>query len=292
MKTNKIITVAAALVLMATGCKKEDRLSIRLLSETMSSGAKVLVDPTAVNNAQWVAGEQIDLNGNTLTISQRSSKYYIDLAAPIVGDMHAVYPASVDAGGNNVVLNAGRNTLTIYNLNVDFVDGGHRIIFPMAAEAGDGSESLKFDHLTGGLKLTLTDTSTSCSYTLGSLRIVTYGDGAAATTIAPRHSVTACWAVQGPAVPGGEVGETEGDVPVQYASEMHFTFSTDGNPGKAIADNGSISFCVPVTVSSVKTLEVTGYSPSGAQLFSRKKTLGDALTVQANYMYTIPEIKF
>ena len=73
---------------------------------------------------------------------------------------------------------------------------------------------------------------------------------------------------------------------------MHFTFSTDGYPGKAIADNGSISFCVPVTVSSVKTLEVTGYSTDGKQLFSRKKTLGNALPVQANNMYTIPDIKF
>lgn len=292
MKTNKIITVAAALVLMATGCKKEDLLSIRLLSEPMTGGAKVLVDPTNVNNAQWVTGEQINLNGTARTITHRDGNFYLDLDAPINDDLLAVYPASVDAGGNNVVLNAGRDTLTINSLNVDFVAGGHRIIFPMAAQAAAGSESLKFDHLTGGLKLTLTDTASAVDYTLGSLRIVTYGDGATATPIAPRNGITATWAVQGPAVPGGEVGETNGDVSVDNASEMHFTFSTDGNPGKAIADGGSIIFCVPVTVSSVKTLEVTGYSPSGAQLFSRKKTLDVALTVQANNMYTIPEIKF
>lgn len=291
MKTNKIITVAAALVLMATGCKKEDRLSIRLLSEPMTGGAKVLVDPADVNNAQWVAGEQIDLNGSPLTISQRDGKFYLDLDAPINGDLLlAVYPASVNGNGNSVTFSA--NTVTINSLNVDFRGSSHSIIFPMAAQADAGSESLLFDHLTGGLKLTLTDTSTSRSYTLGSVRIVTYGATATATPIAPRNGITACWAVQGPALPGGEVGETEGNVSVQYASEMHFTFSTDGNPGKDIANNGSISFCVPITVSSVKTLEVTGYSPSGAQLFSRKKTLDVALTVQANNMYTIPEIKF
>lgn len=292
MKTNKIITVAALMALMAGSCTKEGCTSIRLLSETMTGGAKVLVDPTQVNNAQWVAGEQIDLNGTARTITQHGSVYYLDLDAPVNGALLAVYPASVDANGNSVTFSA--NTVTINSLNVDFVgsSSSHRIIFPMAAQAAPGSESLKFDHLTGGLKLTLSDTSTSRSYTLGSLRIVTYGNGATAAPIEARNGITATWAVQGPALPGGMVGETNDDVSVRYASQMHFTFSTDGTPGKAIADNGSISFCVPVTVSSVKTLEVTGYSPSGAQLFSRKKTLDNALTVEANNMYTIPEIKF
>ena len=290
MKTNKIITVAAALVLMATGCKKEDRLSIRLLSEPMTGGAKVLVDPDSVNNAQWISGEQIDLNGTARTINHRDGNFYLDLDAPINGDLLAVYPASVNANGNSVTFSA--NTVTINSLNVDFRGSSHSIIFPMAAQAAAGSESLLFDHLTGGLKLTLSDTASDVNYTLGSLRIVTYGNGATAAPIEARHGVTATWAVQGPVLPGGEIGANNGDQTVGYASEMHFTFSTDGNPGKAISPSGSISFCVPVTVSSVKTLEVTGYSPSGAQLFSRKKTLDVALTVQANNMYTIPEIKF
>lgn len=290
MKTNKIITVAAALVLMATGCKKEDLLSIRLLSEPMTGGAKVLVDPANVNSAQWVAGEQINLNGTARTISHRDGNFYLDLDAPINGALLAVYPASVDANGNSVTFSA--NTVTINSLNVDFVAGGHRIIFPMAATANAGSESLKFDHLTGGLKLTLSDTATSSNYTVGSLRIVTYGDDATAAPIEERHGITATWAVQGPALPGGMVGETDGDVGMRYASQMYFTFSTDGTPGKAIADGGSISFCVPITVSSVKTLEVTGYGTDGKQLFSRTKTLGEAIAVQCNTMYTIPEIKF
>lgn len=289
MKKQKIIALAAVLALMAGGCTK-DNLSIRLLSESMTSGAKVLVDPTAVSNAQWVSGEQIDLNGSARTITQHDGNFYIDLDAPIDGALTAVYPASVDAGGNSVTYSA--NTVTINNLNVDFRGSSHRIIFPMAAEAGAGSESLKFDHLTGGLKLTLSDTATNSSYTLGSLRIVTYGDGSMAAPIAARHGITATWAVQGPAVPGALPGETNGDVSVINASEMHFTFSTDGTPGKAIADGGSISFCVPITVGSVKTLEVTGYSPDGKQLFSRTKTLDNALTVLANTMYTIPEIEF
>ena len=289
MKTQKIIALAAGLAMMAGSCTK-DNLSIRLLSEPMTGGAKVLVDPAAVNNTQWVSGEQIDLNGTARTIIQRDGNFYIDLDAPIDGALTAVYPASIDAGGNSVTFSA--NTVTINNLNIDFVAGGHRIIFPMAATANAGSESLKFDHLTGGLRLTLSDTATNSSYTVGSLRIVTYGDGSMAAPLAARHGITATWAVQGPAVPGGEVGQTNGDVSVINASEMHFTFSTDGTPGKTIADGGSISFCVPITVSSVKTLEVTGYGTDGKQLFSRKKTLDAALAVQANTMYTIPVIEF
>ncbi len=289
MKTHKIIATAALMAVVATACTK-DTLSIRLFSEPMTGGAKVLVDPTAVNDAQWVTGEQINLNGTARTITQHDGHFYLDLDAPIDGALTAVYPASIDANGDSVTYSA--STVTINNLNIDFVAGGHRIIFPMAAEAAAGSESLKFDHLTGGLKLTLSDTATNSGYTLGSLRIVTYGDGSMAAPIAPRHGITATWAVQGPAVPGSMVGETNGDVSVVNASEMHFTFSTDGTPGKAIADGGSISFCVPITVNSVKTLEVTGYSPDGVQLFSRTKTLDDVLKVQANTMYTIPEIEF
>lgn len=289
MKTHKIIATAALLVVAATACTK-DTLSIRLLSEPMTGGAKVLVDPTAVNVAQWVSGEQIDLNGTARTITQHDGHFYLDLDAPIDGDLTAVYPASIDADGNSVTFSA--NTVTINNLNIDFVAGGHHIVFPMAAKAAAGSESLKFDHLTGGLKLTLSDTASACSYTLGSLRIVTYGEGSMAAPIAARHGITATWALQGPAVPGGMVGETNGDVSVINASEMHFTFSTDGTSGKAIADGGSISFCVPITVSSVKTLEVTGYGTDGKQLFSRTKTLDATLAVQYNTMYAIPEIEF
>lgn len=76
-----------------------------------------------------------------------------------------------------------------------------------------------------------------------------------------------------------------------YASQMYFTLSTEGNPGKAIPHDGSISFCVPVTVSSVKTIQVTGYSPDGVQLFSRTKTLNTAFTIERNKMYTIPAIE-
>lgn len=285
------------MAIMATGCTKESqKSSIRLLTEPMNfGGAKVLVDPTNINtirNAEWVLGEQILLNGSAYPITERSSgTYYIELAEPINTALLGIYPTTLNSNGNDVTYNA--NTLTINSLNIDFRGSSHRIIFPMAAEAAAGSSSLKFDHLTGGLKLTLTDTSTARNYTLGSLRIVTYGNNATAATIAARHGITACWAKQGLTVPGGMVGQNGNSVDAKYASQMDFTLTTNGTtPGKAIPDGGSISICVPVTISSVKKLEVTGFGTDGTQLFSRMKEFGEAKTLEANHMYSIPEIQF
>lgn len=290
MKTNKIIA-AVLLAVVATGCTKENGSnSLRLLCEPMSNGdAKVLFDPANVNNAQWVAGEQIYLQGNK-TISQQGEDFYLDLDAPIAGDTLAVYPTTLSTGGNKVTLAA--NVLTIESLNIDFDGSKHHIIFPMAGTPAAGGKSLKFVHLTGGLKLTLRDTSTANSYTIGSLRITTYGDNATADPIAPRNGITACWAKQGLTVPGGMVGLNGDVVDAKYATQMDFTFTDGGSTGKAIANNGSISFCVPITASSVKALQITGFAPDGTQLFSRLKNYGEALPVAANNMYSIDEIKF
>ena len=291
MKTNKIIA-AVLLAVVATGCTKENGSnSLRLLCEPMSNGdAKVLFDPANVNNAQWVAGEQIYLQGDK-TISQQGEDFYLDLDAPIAGDMLAVYPTTLSTGPNKVTLAA--NVLTIESLNIDFDGSKHHIIFPMAASADEGSKSLKFVHLTGGLKLTLRDTSTANSYTIGSLRITTYGDNATAAPIARNDNpVSACWAKQCLTVPGGMVGLNGDVVDAKYATQMDFTFTDGGSTGKAIDNDGSISFCVPITASSVKALQITGFAPDGTQLFSRLKNYGEARPVAANNMYSIDEIKF
>ena len=85
-------------------------------------------------------------------------------------------------------------------------------------------------------------------------------------------------------------GTIDGDVSMLYSSEMHFTVKDNGTAGKTIAASGSLGFCVPVTVSSIKTIVVTGYSTSGEQLFVRTKELGTAKTIEANKMYSVPSI--
>ncbi len=191
-----------------------------------------------------------------------------------------------------MTLTGGRDSVIIRNLVLNFRTGGHDVVFPMATgDITPSSASITFQHLTGGMRITLQNASLSENVTVGSVRIVTYGDGASGGTLAARNGVTCLWAVQGPAVPGGMPGSTTGDVPVLYASAMHFTLKDDGTPGKTIAAGGSLSFCVPVTVSTVKTIEVTGYDTDGKQLFQKTKTLDTAKNIEANKMYNIPTIE-
>lgn len=298
MKTTKII-LAAALALLAAACGKDNNGGrYRLMAEQMSNAggnAKVFMDPTHIDAAQWVAGETLNINGYLFSIAGNSTAGYsvnTGDAFASAPSIKAIYPAG-NAGGNDVTLTSDRDSVIIRNLVLNFHDGGHDVVFPMATgDITSSSESITFQHLTGGMRLTLQNASLSQGVTVGSVRIVTYGDGANGGNVAARNGVTCCWAVQGPSVPGGMPGSTTGDVDVRYSSEMHFSLKEGSTPGKAIAASGSLSFCVPVTVSTVKTLEVTGYDTDGKQLFQKTKTLATAATIQANKMYQIPVINF
>lgn len=296
MKINKIYMIAAVAALLVTACGKDNAGTYRLFAEQMSSaaGAKVLMDPAHIDDAQWVAGETININGYEFAIGGNTTDgYSVNTGATLDGasTLKAIYPAG-SFGGNDVTLTSDRDSVIIRNLVLNFRTGGHDVVFPMATgDITPSSASITFQHLTGGMRLTLQNASPSESVTVGSVRIVTYGDGASGGTLAARNGVTCQWAVQGPAVPGGMPGSTTGDVDMRYSSVMHFTLKNEGTLGKAIAASGSLSFCVPVTVSTVKTIEVTGYDTDGKQLFQKTKTLADAATIQANKMYNIPTIE-
>lgn len=247
------------------------------------------------DKASWVAGERINLNGTAYPIAFDEDAYYLNTGSDdIPSSLLAVYPSDTDAGGNDVTVtnNGTTGTVTIRSLCIDYREGGHRILFPMAAANSRSESRLLFNHLTAGMNLTLTDTCTAKDYTVGSVKIVTYGDGATAAALPAVNGVSCRWAVQGPSVPGGMIGGETGDVAMTYSSEMHFTITNDGYPCKAIPKSGSISLCVPVTVNRIYTIVVTGYDTDGRQLFSRTKTLNDELAVVTNYIYTIPQIEF
>ena len=61
------------LALLAAGCGKEGADGrLRLVASPMTAapaGAKVLMDPAALDAAEWVAGETIDLCGTPYTIA-------------------------------------------------------------------------------------------------------------------------------------------------------------------------------------------------------------------------------
>ena len=213
-------------------------------------------------------------------------------------NLYAIYPASVNADGNDLTVTnngASISTIIINSLAVNFrnnnATAGHDIIFPMATGHTDKNNGkLLFKHLTGGMKLTLAkNTANDC--TVGSVKVVVYGDDDVPTPITA-HNVTTRWAAQGPVLPGGEIGANDGDQTVGYASEMHFALKDNGADGKTITSGSSISFVVPVTITPIKRLVVTGYGTDGTQLFVKDKILPSAQTIHANYMYNIPAINF
>ena len=298
MKTTRFIAILF-LAVLASGCTKDNGGRINIFAEHMTaeSNSKVLFDPTDLDAAEWTASETININNHIYSISgTRNNGFSVNTSSDNLGStLYAIYPGS-SFGGNDVTVtntaNGSGSTVVINSLVLNYHGTKHDVVFPMATGGVSSStHRMTFAHLTGGLKLTLTDNNPDEDYTLGSVKIVTYSDDASATPIAARNGVTARWAVQGPSVPGGMPGSIEGDVSVLYSSEMHFTLKDDGAWGKDIPTGGSISLCVPVTVSSIKSLEVTGYSTTGEQLFVRTKSFGTAKSIDANKMYSIPTIE-
>ena len=297
MKTHRII-ILALMSLMVSACSKDSDGRLRIYAEEMygSHNTKVWVNPSDVSaSASWVVGEQIDLNGTPYSIANDGDGNYLDAEENSLSEsLYAIYPATVNTDGNNVTVtnnSASASTVVIKSLSVNFHDGGHDVTFPMATGQTDKSSGkLLFKHLTGGMKLTLVNT-TANDCTVGSVKVVVYGDGDAPTPITA-HNVTTRWAVQGPVLPGGEIGGNNDNQTVGYASEMHFALKDNSTNGKIITSGSSISFVVPVTITPIKRLVVTGYGTNGVQLFVKDKVLSTAQTIQANHMYNIPEITF
>ena len=290
MNTRKIITLAL-LATLATACGKDKADCINIFANNMGSiGTKVWVNPTSPNDAIWVVGETINLNGNSYTINSNSNGSFSLNVTPLDAVMYAIYPASTNDDGNIIDVvnnNASGATITMKQLAVNFLDVGHRIIFPMAEKAAANSGSLYFDHLTAGLRLTLANTSTE-DVSVDHIKVVVQGTSAASDVVRDDVSYTVRWAVQGPTTPSGDIGGISGNQQVAYSSEMHFQMQHDGQAGVTVPANGSISFCVPATVSDVKMLSIPCYNAGGMQLFTKVKNIDNPLQMSVNYMYNIP----
>lgn len=285
MKTTKIISIALLLTTLAVGCEREGRY-VRIFAESMG-GSKVFVNPTDVNGATWNTGEAVNLNGVPYTIASGANGFYLDGVAPLTETMYAVYPATTTTGGNNIVVNNANGsgtTITLNSLAVNFHDGGHDIIFPMAATATGGSTQLMFRHLTGGLMLTL---QAQTPVTVATVKVTTYGTAAIAPVTIDGVSHTVRWAVESPTLPSGEVGGIDGDRDVKYASEMLLNMQSGGSQGVSVTASG-ITFCVPVTISDVRRITVIGYASDGTELFSKTKPITPVDTIHRNTLYTVP----
>lgn len=297
MNAKKIIFVAA-LVFSACG-KDNDATRVRLLGEQMTSagGAKIWVDPSDMNSAnsgEWIENEPINISCNgsatNYPVIKDGSNYY--LTGVSTDDMrYAVYPGSTTANGNDVsVTNNGGSgaTVTLNRLAVNFRNGGHDIIFPMAAKTAAAADTLRFRHLTGGFRMSLS--ATSAPTTVQTLHVIVYGDAAAPAVNVAGVDYTTRWAEDRPTLPSGEIGGIVGDYDVNYASSMYFDLKTSGSAGKEINSTPTY-LCVPVTLTGVKRITVIGYGGSGDKLFEKSHAFASPVTVARNTIYPIPNIQ-
>ena len=285
------------LVAALASCGKEEMSvnngCLSIVAERMDGGNKVLVDPTAPNGASWVAGEQINLNGSPYSIDSSNGQYFLSGVVPLSVDMYAIYPASLNTYGNNIsVSNNGINgcAVDIHSLAVTLhADGKHDVVFPMAAHADAHGSSLLFKHLTGGLKLTISNT-TAHSVTRIVVSAIQSDDSPAIY-----KNVVPSWAgATLPALPEGEVGTLGFIESALFVSDMNLALNSTNNSGNitsgfTIEAGSSVTFCIPMLAKELKHLTITGYN-GDSQVFSKTKTLNNAIDVERNKMYDIPEI--
>ena len=307
MKT-KIIMMSALLALVATGCTKDDNQKvndgrIKIFAEGMTAAGgntKLLVDPanlTGKNGIQWKAGETVNLNGSTKTITGNTTDgYTIDPAgvAQAGAAYYAIYPGNPFGDNSWTVTNntnSGASSITLSSLNIKFRDGGkHDIVFPMATKIDNESTSMTFRHLTAGFKMTLHANSAA---ELTHIKVYVYGtpgDAAGSATV-DGMTCNVKWANEGPMVPIQEVGQVPDDEPA-YGSEMVFNLY-DGDavdPGVTIANGESLTFCIPVTLATVQKIAVVGYNNVGTKVFTKISSMPSSVAIERNKMYSVKTI--
>lgn len=277
---------------LATACSKDDNGRLTLLAEGFSNGnSKVLINPYIPDgSATWIIGEKIKLNDNVYYIGQDASNNYrlktsmdaTDYVESQSSDMTALYPGD-GFDGNDVTVNS--NEIILNRLVVNMTNEGQKIVFPMVAKADAGENDLYFYHLSGGIQVRLHATS---PVNVASLKIV--AQSTTAVDNIAYDGVTARWAVQGPSMPTGNVGQNGDEVDVRYISEMNFDLKSGDNNYVTVDDDDDLVFCVPITIAAMKKLVFTGYAEGGAELFHVTKDFGSNVTVERNKMYTVPII--
>ena len=309
------VIAMSLLAVLATGCKKDQVKDLRLgiTSENFkkASGSKVSFDPSSPHSvSSWVASEPIKVNNTVFWtayaefIDPYNDVWYLttdptnptDQSNDVTADdsrvdpfTRALYPgASFD--GNQIAIDG--NTMELTRLVIDYTNANateQKMAFPMIAVSDDmDANTLVFRHLTGGLKLTLANSGTA-AVDLATLKIVAWGDNSTTANLG-YGGVTARWVQDGPTVPGGHPGDMTGDMNVSYASEMNFDFRTAGVAGASVPAAGNLTFCVPITLNTVRYLTVTGYTSTGDEVFCKTADLGTGVSIARNVMYTVPSI--
>lgn len=300
------------LAALFVGCSKDNEeptapatKRINIFAGAMGgNGSKVWMNPANVNaSSVWVPTEQIELNGTPYEIQSEGSRYYLDVDPAPEGTLYAIYPASVNANGNHIDVSYDGTTasaVAIHSLAVTFRTVnevlGHDVYFPMAATAANGNEGLYFDHLTGGVTITL-DNNRGSALNVAKLVVTALN---ASDQGAIYKDLKPSWAGgMFPALPEGEVGEITGDQSTEFVSSMTL-FLRDADHSteyKTIAANGNtgetLTFCMPLIAKQVKYLQITAYASDGSQIFQTNKVdLGpaDGYDIEVNTLYNLNPI--
>ena len=298
MKT-KIIMMTALLALLATGCGKDKgdgRIKIFAENMTTVGNAKLQIDPTSpAQSAQWLAGESIYINGTSKSISYNTTEecYEIDVEGINLsgGAYYAVYPGYQWTGNTWTVNNSTPTApvITLTKMRLNFHNGVHDVVFPMGVKVDESSTSMVFKHLTAGFQLDLANNSAE-DLVVKKLKVIVYGNGAAAPVAIDGVNYTVKWADQTtPAVPGGQTGNIT-DRNTENACEMNFDLYTEGVEGLTIAGNSSQKMCIPVTLGTVTRISIYGYNGND-EVFSRSSAIqGSGIDLQLSKMYPVKQI--
>ena len=305
MRTIRIISTALLLAAFATGCNKEENNYIEIFADNFAdNNGKVLSDPYNILAAsEWIENEPVNLNNYLYFIGVDSINSHLlhllideagEIVRPLGEEMCALYPGDSFDGNDVEVSNSGDyREIVLRRLVVRLRDDNRQeMAFPMAAKSAPGAPRLYFCHLSGGIRLTLHNNSGS-PIDIASLKIVAQSENQVTNldTTIDGITFTSRWAVQGPTVPSGPVGTNDDIVNAKYTSEMNFDLRNSSNDNYAtIDDNGDLMFCIPITINSVKSLVVTGYSVEGSEIFHVGNSFGQEVSVERNRMYTVPTI--
>lgn len=293
---------AAVVALLATGCTKDDNQKvndgrIKIFSENMtaaSNGSKLLINPSNMA-MEWLAGEKIKVNNGVYTIASNGEGGYTigSTESPLADDggyYYALYPGD-DFNGNDVTI-SGTNSapvMTLNNLVINMHSNGtHDVAFPMGVKVASTATEMVFMHLTAGFKLSLK--TTTGTVTVDKLKVYVYGEDAVGTVnTGDGVSYTVKWNSEGmmPMVPVGEVGGIT-DRDLSYGSEMVFDMKTDGEPGVEFGTTAK-SFCVPVTLATVKRITVVGFN-GATQVFAKTSALASHVELGRHVMYPVKTI--
>lgn len=172
MKKNILYSIIIYSLVFVSGCSK-DKLAggILLISENFTSDdTKTTVSETAV---YWVDGDELRINGQTCTVhvsgSEARATGLNDLGD---GDIYGYYPPSIITASGSSGECADRATI-IFPAEYEscFRDGRQILSLPMVGKASEGSNSIRFYHLTAAVNV-IVKNSTGFPVILDSVEIV------------------------------------------------------------------------------------------------------------------------